>query len=177
MTFIILDDGVIRFHPYDVPIFCNPAKFSRAVFSGGETSRRFGGRCVSVVWMNNRKPEVRRRQPFLDRVSEHRFDIIVNKIDPLGGSIRLTPRFPNNARDARYQTVQSFSLVLYFNRETRPLLFCPFAFGDIPRDPNHCIFRHWSHAAIKPKLRAAELQAVLDSVRATFFQRPSNMAN
>src|SRR5438105_13496067 len=141
MTFILLDDGVIRFDPYDVPIFCNPAKFNRAVFSGGETSGRFGGRCVSVVRMNNGKPEVRRCPPFLDRVSEHRFDIIVNKIDPLGGSIRLTPRFPNNARDARYQTVQLFSLVLYFNRETRTLLFCPLAFGHIASYPNLCNFR------------------------------------
>src|SRR5207237_10396575 len=99
MTFIILDDGVIRFDPYDVPIFCNPAKFNRAVFSGGETSGRFGGRCVSVVRMNNGKPEVSRRQPFLDRGSEHRFNIILNNTIPLADCMLLTHCYPYYASD------------------------------------------------------------------------------
>src|ERR1051325_3466961 len=101
--------------PHFASIPVHPAKATRATFTRRKDRRRLGPRAFSIVGMNNREPEVWRREPFFGAVAQHLFDVTADEVDSLIGRIGFAPRFPNHTGNMLHDVLQAATM----NRDLR----------------------------------------------------------
>src|SRR5947199_368667 len=102
-----------------------PAVFAASV-SRSTLPRSSGCSMLLIIGMNYLKPKVRRGDPFLDAVTEHRFYIGADKVDSLCSCIGLAPCFPHDTRHRSDDVMEALSLALNLCGKLCSLFFCLF---------------------------------------------------
>src|SRR5688572_32586818 len=87
-TTLVANNNGLGLDPDVAPVFAQPTKPARATLARLEDRRRFARRSFLVFGMNDREPEIRRRQPLFLAVAEQLLNVTTDEVDPLTGDVR-----------------------------------------------------------------------------------------